>query len=69
MSRLDRLLTWWRGRTPPCPRCGSNQTDAVTVPGTGRAFDRPIDFDGPAYGCTACGLMWGRWGDEFADGE
>jgi hypothetical protein len=39
------------------------------VPGTGRAFDRPIDFDGAAYGCTACGLMWGRWGDEFADGE
>lgn len=34
----------------------------------GRACDRTIDCDGPAYGCTACGLTWGRGGDEFADG-
>lgn len=73
---------WWRwparraglvGAGPqPCPRCASHLTSAVVAPSLatwGAPFRAPVNLDGPAYGCMACGEEWGRWGDEFADGR
>lgn len=63
----------WLQRSPrTCPRCSSEVVHPVVVTGTetwGEPFRAPVDLDGPAFGCLACGEQWGRWGDEYADGQ
>lgn len=63
---------WLRRSARACPRCRSELVHPVVVTGLetwGAPFRAPVDFDGPAFGCLACGEQWGRWGDEYADGR